>query len=187
MKSAQELPFLEEKLRFRRRIPVEQGDRILCAYGGREGRLTSDYAERGAVVTAVDLNPNYSIDVQWIAGEIPGALPDTGDFTVVDFDPDGSPMPVLAEWFDTFRGSFRWLVLTDGGMTIARFQRKINLKKYYGILPDAIMKMPPWCWRQFECLVFHRIASLIDRSIVSVRFERNRYQMALYAAFEFQD
>lgn len=186
-KSAADLPFLEEKLAFRRAVPLPSGSRVLCGYAGRAAKLTGDYVRRGASVIAVDLEPVQEVAAEWVRGRIPEALPCEGEFEVVDLDPDGSPMPALADWLACFRGSFRWLVLTDGAMSSARYRRRMNLWRHYSVLPDATERLPGWCWRQFECLVFHRVVSLVRRSLLEVRFARNRYQMGLYAAFCFAD
>jgi hypothetical protein len=186
-KGAADLPFLEEKLRFRRAIPLGPGARVLCAYAGREARLTRDYVDRGADVVAVDIDPRADVAATWIHGRVPDALPTTGEYEIIDLDPDGSPMPALADWLPRFHGSFRWLVLTDGAMTSARYRRRMNLWRHYRILPDAPERLSAWCWRYFECLVFHAVASLVARPMLEVRFERNRWQMGLYAAFCFSD
>jgi len=188
---ASQLPFLEEKLKFRKKAlgGADFNGTVLCVYAGGEARLTRMYARHFKTVIAVDkslpeLPQNvirFEMTDKRFLNEFVHELP--GTLEVLDVDPYGSPMPFLQEFLSAYPGIIRKIIFTDGALTVVRLRRKINLFKHYGLLPDKVSRPKRWHYEHFPLIVFSRIKELVQEAgyqITYYEYEYNRYKMGLY-------
>lgn len=193
---AAKLPFLEEKLEFRRRfverlaLPTES--RVLCLFGGAEARLTIWYAARFQEVVAVDrmflacLPPNVFARQCEADEYLREAVRKEAHFDLVDVDPYGSPFPILEAVFG-LKG-LKALLVTDGFLTCLHFRRRVDVYGRYGVGTPGVKKSEKWQERWFECLLFARVRELAQRAgylVAGFDARRNRYGLALYVGFSF--
>lgn len=188
--------FIEEKLVFRQTfvssLNLNGNASILCLFAGNRSRLTKWYAENFKSVTAVDIKfserlPQNVLAIESTAEKFLEELPLEASFDIVDVDPDGSPGLLLERIFRV--PGLRAVVLTDGGLTTFHFRRKMNVFTRYGILPDRVIKTTEWQHKYFECIVAYRVISLAQQNgyeIADIAFQRNPYDLALYAGFALQ-
>lgn len=179
---ARALPFLEEKLAFRRAVLTDvplAGEPVLCLYGGAEGRVTAWYRERGAQVVAVDRDGTVDVcaDVLRYLRTAPPRR-----WTVVDLDPYGSSMPAVRALLAAGHRA-RWICLTEGTLVHVRLRRRINLYRHYGLSPDAAVRPERWHYDGFPAIVvggLARWAADAGLALGEVTWQVNRYQTALY-------
>lgn len=194
--NAAKLPFLEEKLEFRKKfvemlaLPTES--RVLCLFGGAEARLTAWYASRFREVVAVDrmfparLPPNVLAKQCEIDSYLFEASQRKEYFDLVDIDPYGSPFPAIETIFNL--SGLKALLVTDGFLTCLHFRRRVDVHGRYGVGAPGIRKAEKWQEQWFECLLFARVRELAQRVgylIANFDAQRNRYGLALYAGFSF--
>jgi len=188
-----ELPFLEEKLEFRRKhIEGLLGGCVLCVYAGGEARLTKMYAERFKVFAVDKSLPNLPSSVVRIQMSDKAFLKSLRDFSpreleVLDLDPYGSPMPFLRGFFSEFKGRVKRVILTDGLLTSVKMKRRVNFYKHYGLKPAETIKARDWHYKHFPSLLFSGVKDVVQSAgyaITYFDYEFNRYRTAIYARFD---
>ena len=192
-----ELPFLEEKLEFRKKNieGLNYNGTVFCAYAGEESRLTNFYAKKFAEVIALDkefplpLPKNVTkiqmSDKQFFKKFNKFELPRI--IEVLDVDPYGSPIPFLQQFFSKYHGVVKRVIVTDGAITIAKLRRRMNWYKYYGILENGVRNAEPWIYKHFPCILFSKAQKIFSQNgytIVYFTYEFNRYRTAVYARFD---
>ena len=193
------LPFLEEKLEFRKRNihGLDRSGVVLCMYGGEEARLTLFYASVFRRVIAVD--KDFSLSPQFPSNVIRVEMTDKRflrcmdrflpeRLEVVDVDPYGSPMLFIKNFFARYRGTVRMLILTDGAMTVTKLRRKMNFYKHYFLKPNKPIKST-WHYKHFALIVFSALKQIVQEAgyiITDLDYEYNRYKTALYMAIKLE-
>lgn len=192
MWDAEKLPFLEEKLEFRRsfieRLALPRSSRVLCLYGGGEGLLTEWYARQFDDVTAVDLKfkrtiPGVRQEIWRVERYLENASVKGERYDIIDADPYGSPFPALKDAVDLI-DRYAVILATDGFLTHVHFKRRADVYCRYGISRPGVIACEVWHKRWFECVFFARLAGLArERGYTITAFDavRNRYGLALYA------